>query len=58
MKSGGDKAFKTNLRLFSSFGKFADFNFDLNYHSSPVNLLGFAMGRDEKISEICDLNFP
>ena len=42
------EAFKANLRLFSSFGKFADFNFDLNYHSSPVNLLGFAMGRDEK----------
>ena len=47
------EALEANLRLFSSFGKFAvkknisEFC-DLNYHSPLVNLRGFAIGRDEK----------
>jgi len=47
------EAFEANLRLISSFGKFAvkknicEFC-GLNYHSPSVNLQGFANGRDEK----------
>ena len=47
------EALEANLRLFSSFGKFAvkknisEFC-DLNYHSPSLNLQGFAIGRDEK----------
>ena len=47
------EASEANLRLFSTFGKFAvktnisEFC-DLNYHSPSVNLQGFAIGRDEK----------
>jgi len=48
------EALEANLRLFSSFGKFAVKKknicafCDLNYHSPSVNLQGFAFGRDEK----------
>jgi len=47
------EALEANLRLFSSFGKFAvkkticEFC-DLNYHSPSVNLQGFAIGSGEK----------
>jgi len=48
------EALEANLRLFSSFGKFAIKKkyicafCDLNYHSPSVNLQGFAIGCDEK----------
>jgi len=47
------EALEANLRLFSSFGKFAVKKSicafcDLNYHSPSVNLQGFAIGRSEK----------
>ena len=40
------EAFKANLRLF--FLSVNSLIFDLNYHSTLVNLVNFAMGRDEK----------